>query len=194
MIDRNIRRNTLMRSTSMNSDLVTHMRFVATSDADFICGLRSDNALNQHISKTDVSVEAQVTWIKNYKNREAQGDEFYFTIIHKNQRIGLVRMYDFRGDSFCWGSWIILPSRPSGLVTYSAYMIYEIGFEIIGFSNSHFDVRLGNEKVINFHLRSGANPSKRTDTDQYFLFSKEMWHSFRDNSTPQMRMHRTVYT
>lgn len=188
-----MRRSDLLKSPSMDDEFFTHMRFVEPEDADFICGLRSDPALNQHISKTSNSVQAQKDWIQSYKERERKGTEFYFVIQHQLQAYGVVRMYDFRDDSFCWGSWIISPNRPSGLVTYSAVMIYEMGFDFLGFEQSHFDVRLGNQKVIDFHLRSGARPTKRDDVDQHFVFLREDWVSFKNASITQIKQHRIFH-
>ena len=183
-------REALLRSPAMDDEFFSNVRFVEPEDAEFICGLRSDKNLNEHISKTAPDVDAQREWIENYKVREVAGEEFYFVIRHQLRDYGVVRMYDFKENSFCWGSWIILPSRPSGLVTYSAIMIYEMGFDILGFDQSHFDVRLENTRVIDFHLRSGAEPTVRDEVDQYFAFSKGAWSKFRAASTEKIKTHR----
>ena len=183
-------RAALLRSPAMDDKFFSHVRFVEPEDAEFICGLRSDQNLNEHISKTSPDAVAQRDWIEQYKVREAAGKEFYFIIRHQLKDYGVVRMYDFRRNSFCWGSWIILPSRPSGLVTYSAIMIYEMGFDILGFDQSHFDVRTENTKVIDFHLRSGAKATERDEVDQHFIFSKDAWLKFRTASTEQIKTHR----
>lgn len=186
-------RSSLLRSPSMDDEFFTHLRFVEPEDAEFICKLRSDQSLNKHISKSDPDIEAQRDWIVKYKDREASGEEFYFVIRHQLTDYGVVRMYDFKENSFSWGSWIILPSRPSGLVTYSAVMIYELGFDFLGFDQSHFDVRIGNEKVIDFHLRSGARKTHSTQIDQYFIFSKSSWPEFRAQSETQIKSHRLFH-
>ena len=111
-----MRKSDLLNSPSMNNKFFTNMRFVEPGDAEFICDLRSDPTLNQHISKTPISVHSQREWINCYKNRESAGDEFYFVIRHDLQDYGVVRIYDFRDRSFSWGSWMIRQNRPSGLV------------------------------------------------------------------------------
>jgi hypothetical protein len=186
-------RSALLNSPSMDDEFFTHVRFVEPEDAEFICNLRSDQSLNKHISKSDPDINAQRAWIEKYKEREASGNEFYFVIQNQMKNYGVVRMYDFKGNSFSWGSWIILPSRPSGLVTYSAVMVYEMGFETLGFEQSHFDVRLSNKKVIDFHLRSGAQETQRSDLDQYFIFPKSSWPKFRELSAEQIKMHRLFH-
>lgn len=183
----------LLKSPAMNDELVTHCRFVQPEDAAFICRLRSDQKLNKHISASDPDVDTQCRWIERYKEREAAGEEFYFVIRHQMKDYGVVRMYDFKEQSFSWGSWIILPSRPSGLVTYSAIMIYEMGFDILEFEQAHFDVRVENSKVINFHVRSGAQTIDRNAVDQHFVFSKDNWSEFREKSAKQIKMHRAFH-
>ena len=183
----------LQNSPSMNDRFITYVRFVEPEDAEFICNLRSDPTLNQHISKNATDVEAQKAWIERYKMREAAGEEFYFVIRHQLQDYGVVRMYDFKKNSFCWGSWIILPSRPKGLVTFSAVMVYEMGFDVLNFDQSHFDVRLENKKVIDFHLRSGAKPTKQDGIDQHFVFMNDAWPAFKARSETQIMAHRKSY-
>lgn len=183
-------RDKLMQSPAMDDEFFSCLRFVEPEDAEFICGLRSDPALNRHISASSPSVEDQRRWIEQYKVREEAGHEFYFVVNHQTRDYGVVRMYDFRGNSFSWGSWIMLPSRPKGLVTYSAVMVYEIGFDLLGFEQSHFDVRKGNQRVIDFHLRSGAVPVREDGQDQHFIFPRAAWPRFREMSEDQISAHR----
>jgi hypothetical protein len=50
------------------------MRLVEESDAEFILSLRTDESLNQFLSKTSTSLSAQIDWIRNYKIREEAGN------------------------------------------------------------------------------------------------------------------------
>ncbi|MCJ2367251.1 GNAT family N-acetyltransferase, partial [Aeromonas dhakensis] len=59
------------------------VRLIDVGDAEFILSLRTDGRLNRHLSQTSSSLEQQRDWIKNYKERESQGDEYYF-IIYRN--------------------------------------------------------------------------------------------------------------
>src|SRR3954467_981960 len=126
----------------MNTRFRSHLRFVEPDDAAFICHLRNDPSLNRHLGPSSPDVEQQRQWIERYKLREQADDEFYFVIVSDGQERGVARMYDFRpinGErSFCWGSWIIPPPRIPGLATFSAIMIYELGFDTLGFQRCHF--------------------------------------------------------
>ena len=65
--------------------------------------LRLDNRLNQFMSRVDNDLNKQIEWIRDYKKRP---EEFYFIIESKNKEdYGTIRVYDIKGDSFCWGSW-----------------------------------------------------------------------------------------
>jgi len=149
------------------------MRTVDTDDAEFVYTLRSNQEKTKYLSKVDATVESQREWIKKYKEREAKKEEFYFIIESKEKKpLGLVRMYDFKGDSFCWGSWIIKDDAPKTTAIESALQIYEFAFKELGFEQSHFDVRKENTKVIAFHKRFGAKIVDENEIDYFFNFTR----------------------
>ena len=81
-------------------------------------------------------------------------------------------MYDFKGNSFCWGSWLIKEDAPKTAAIESALQIYEYAFYELGFLKSHFDVRKGNNNVISFHQRFGAKIVNENELDYFFIFEK----------------------
>lgn len=184
----------VLASDALNPRFRSHLRLVEPDDAAFICELRSDPALNKHLSASSPDVEAQRAWILRYKEREASGSEFYFVIRCDGNDVGVVRLYDFKEidgkPSFCWGSWIIKPPRPPGLVNFSAAMIYELGFDALGFERSHFDVRNENTGVIAFHTRAGATLEEVLEHDHIFSFWRKDWEAFRKAVQPQITAHR----
>ena len=150
-----------------------NMRTVTTEDAEFIYNMRQNQNKTKYLSKVTGTVESQKEWIKNYKQREEEKKEFYFVIESKDKRkLGLVRIYDFQDESFCWGSWLIKEDAPKTTAIESALQIYEFGFYSLGFEKSHFDVRKGNDKVIAFHQRFGAKIVDENDLDYFFNFEK----------------------
>ena len=153
-----------------------NMRTVETQDAEFIYLMRQDQVKTKYISSVTGTVADQVTWIEKYKLREVKKKEFYFIIESKTgERLGLVRMYDFQDDSFCWGSWLIKDNAPKSTAIESALQIYEYGFYTLGFKQSHFDVRKGNAKVIAFHTRFGARIVDENDLDYFFVYLKSAY-------------------
>ena len=150
-----------------------NLRTVAIEDAEFIYNMRQNQNKTKYLSRVTGTVESQKEWIKNYKQREEEKKEFYFVIESKDKRkLGLVRMYDFQDNSFCWGSWLIKEDAPKSTAIESALQIYEFGFYSLGFEKSHFDVRKGNDKVIAFHQRFGAKIVDEDELDYFFNFEK----------------------
>lgn len=176
----------------------THLRLVNADpqDAAYICTLRDDPLLNRHLNRSPSDAGAQLDWLKAYKAREAAGQEYYFVIVNDGADHGVVRMYDFRElegrRSFCWGSWIIPRPKVAGLATYSALLIYEVGFEALGFGQCHFDVRRGNTGVIRFHEAAGAHRTGGDEADLFFRFYPEDYASFLAASQAQVAAHRVV--
>ena len=150
-----------------------NMRTVTIEDAEFIYNMRQNQNKTKYLSKVTGTVESQKEWIKSYKQREEEKKEFYFVIESKDkEKLGLVRMYDFQDESFCWGSWLIKEDAPKSTAIESALQIYEFGFYNLGFEKSHFDVRKGNDKVISFHQRFGAKIVDEDELDYFFNFEK----------------------
>ena len=150
------------------------MRTVELNDADFIYEMRQDQPKTKYLSNISGTFEDQKNWINNYQHREKEKKEFYFIIESKEgNKLGLARMYDFKKQSFCWGSWLIKDNAPKSTAIESALQIYEFGFHELGFNQSHFDVRKGNDKVIAFHKRFGAKIVRENDLDYFFIYSKD---------------------
>jgi len=145
-------------------------RNAETPDAEFILSLRTDEKKSRYLSATSNDLDAQRAWLDQYRNSEGQA---YFIIEHGNEPIGTVRLYDARGTSFCWGSWILKDGRPRQAAMESALMVYAYALDHLGFSACHFDVRKGNERVIKFHERFGAVRTGETPDDYLFSLSLE---------------------
>jgi RimJ/RimL family protein N-acetyltransferase len=153
-----------------------NLRTVTPTDAEFIFTLRNNKIQTKYLSSITGSVNDQKNWIINYKERENDKKEFYFIIESKNtEKLGLVRLYDFQENSFCWGSWVIKEQAPMSTAIESALQIYEFAFYQLNFESSHFDVRKNNTKVINFHKRFGAKIISENEIDYFFIFNREAY-------------------
>lgn len=138
------------------------LRNATADDAAFIFSLRHDPARNQHMSATSAQLEDQVQWLERYAADDTQA---YFIIetrpgvtpsdVEFESRLGTVRVYDARGDSFCWGSWMLVPGAPPFAAIESALMVYHYALEL-GFKAAHFEVAQGNAAVSRFHENFGA--------------------------------------
>ena len=158
----------------INKSRTINIRLVEESDAEFILKLRLDEKYNQFLSDVNPDMQAQRDWIKKYKNDELLKKQFYF-IIERNDGVpcGTVRIYDIKGDSFCWGSWILNENKTRYAALESAFLVYQFGFNELGLKKSHFEVRKGNEKVISFHKKMGAIKMSDDELNEYFNISQE---------------------
>ncbi|WP_039925237.1 GNAT family N-acetyltransferase [Alishewanella aestuarii] len=150
------------------------LRLVEPSDAEFILKLRLDERYNNFLSKVDNDIESQRRWIINYKKDEADKRQFYFIIERQDGTpCGTVRIYDLKADSFCWGSWILNEHKTRYAAIESALLVYQYGFDFLGFRKCHFDVMKGNSKVADFHKKFGAIIVSEDNDNHYFEITKE---------------------
>lgn len=140
-------------------------RDARVGDVEFILSLRTDEKKSKYLSYTSPQIEQQIAWLNKYKNDDSQ---IYFVIENrKNERVGTVRLYDQRSESFCWGSWIKTNDAPPNFGIESALMVYHCALHL-GFQKSHFDVRKGNTFVCQFHEKFGATKIGETEQDYFY--------------------------
>lgn len=154
------------------------LRSVNVNDAKFILQLRLDDKKNKFLNKVNNSLTEQEKWIKNQRNRK---NDYYFIIEQLDgQRVGTIGLYDidFEKGTFNWGRWIIIDNALPTTIIESSYLIYNFGFLILNLSRAMSDVRLGNFKVINFHISYGAKIYKIDSKNAYYIFDKEQFNNF----------------
>lgn len=152
-------------------------RDATLGDAAFILSLRTDVDKSRYLSPVSPELQDQQQWLQGYAKAQ---DQAYFIIRHEGQPIGTVRLYDPQGSSFCWGSWVLADTRPRYAALESALMVYAFAVDFLGFTESHFDVRRGNEKVCQFHERLGAVCISETERDLYYRMDKSAIDSARN--------------
>jgi len=153
--------------TGKNIDL----RPIEISDAEFILSLRLDPALNQYLSSVENNIEKQREWLQFCQQDPTQ---HYFIIQNKQQQpLGTIRIYDIKNNSFCWGSWIVIPEARSYASFESIILLYHYAFFELGFDHTNFDVRKENTKALNFYLRFGAVITHENDQDFFLTYTKE---------------------
>lgn len=165
---------TVLKKTPFVSGKHINFREVKPEDAEFILKLRLDPNKNKYLNPVSPDVDKQRNWINSYL-QQSDG-HCYFIIENKNnESFGTVRLYDVQEDSFCWGSWILIDGVPKTTAIESALLVYYYAFDVLGFRKSHFDVRQLNTKVIDFHLRCGAQIIGEDEQDKFFSFSYSAW-------------------
>jgi RimJ/RimL family protein N-acetyltransferase len=145
------------------------LRNVVITDAAFILFLRINPQKSKHLSKISDDLDAQIAWLESYQDCKT---EAYFIIedLHGTP-LGTVRIYDARGNSFCWGSWVLLESVPSSAAIESALMVYAYALESLGFQSAHFQIHKANERVWKFHERFGAERIDENDVQYEYRLS-----------------------
>jgi len=152
-------------------------REVGINDADFIVDLRINPEKGKHLSVTSSDVNNQKEFISSYLSAQC---DFYFLICDWSlRRLGTVRIYDVKDNSFCWGSWILSKDSPNTAAIESALLIYDFAFFSLHYSKSHFDVRKKNERVVNFHNRFGARIVDEDELNYYFEYDRDTYTSIR---------------
>lgn len=147
-----------------------NLRDVTERDAAFILNLRTHEKTSRYISPTSLQLSEQIDWLRSYRCDTAQA---YFIIERVDGTpIGTVRMYDARGPSFCWGSWILKPEEPFYHAIESAMMIYMYGL-CLGFSSAHFEVDKRNISVCRFHENFGARCVGQSDGQWLYKITAE---------------------
>lgn len=144
-------------------------REAGVSDAGFVLQLRLNPARNEFMSVVENDVGAQIAWIGDASRDPGQ---LYFIIEADGKAIGAVRLYDQRGESFCWGSWMLNEDAPKSSAVESTLMVYHLALSL-GFNAAHFDVRKGNTKVWRYHERLGAKRVSEDEENFYYVMHED---------------------
>jgi RimJ/RimL family protein N-acetyltransferase len=156
------------------------MRLVDVSDSEFILKLRLDKTYNLFLSQVSPNLEAQKNWIQEYKKEEKEKKQYYFIIERLDGTpCGTVRIYDLRKESFSWGSWILNEDKTRYAAIESALLVYEFGFEMLGYCKSNFEVMKENSAVLSFHKKMGALEIGEDEDNIYLSIEKNSVHSFK---------------
>ena len=146
------------------------LRPIELSDAEFILSLRLDPELSQYLSPVENNLDKQRQWLKTCQEDPTQ---HYFIIQNKQQQpVGTIRIYDIKNNSFCWGSWIVIPEARSYTSYESIILLYQYAFFDLGLDITHFDVRKENTKALNFYLRFGAVITHEDNQDFFLVYTK----------------------
>ena len=138
-------------------------RFVNENDARFIIKLRTNPKLTRFIHNTDIDIDKQKEWIRNYKIREKNGTDYYFVVNYKDNPVGLIRIYNIHGKVFTVGSIIMGPDAPIHCALAATILTKEIAFEILDLElEDTFDgVHVDNKQVVKLSLSWGKKEYRR---------------------------------
>ena len=155
-------------------------RLCVESDAEFILSIRTDAHHTRFIHSTENDLNKQIEWIRRYKDREAEGREYYFIYTKNGVPFGMSRVYNIYEYYGTSGSWLCKPNNDpkDSLATY--LMMHDVMFGDMGLDLLIFDVRRENKKVWRMHESFGANRIGESGLDFYFSLFKDTYFQKRD--------------
>lgn len=165
-----------------------HARFVIESDAEFILSLRTNPKLSKFLHTIDNDVEGQKKWIKDYKEREIVGADYYFIYDSNGEYVGVNRIYNIHDDSCTGGSWICNPNVGPAQSIATVLISRDVMFEVLGFKEEVFEVQRGNDQVLKFHYMMGAELVEETEVEYHLRLKKENYFSKRDKIIKLLRI------
>lgn len=150
-------------------------RLVDVDDAEFILSLRTDENLSKFLSKTKNDIHEQQKWIKKYKEREKQGQEYYIICVDesKNEKLGLYRIYNLSEKGFETGSWLFKSKTNSNISVFTDLFLRNIFFSKFGYEHCFFEVIKGNDKVLKYHMMFRPMLIEEDGKRLYFKLSRE---------------------
>jgi RimJ/RimL family protein N-acetyltransferase len=172
-----VHQNLSIRYTTYPKLYSIGVREVSLSDANYILKLRLDDSYSKYISKVSNEVSAQEHYIRQYLENNIHSRESFYLILTNTateKPCGTVRIYNFKDDTFEWGSWILDNNKTRYAAMETAVLIYEFAFNTLGFRKSEFEVNKNNDKVVSYHKKSGAKIIGEDDINYYFRVEKEV--------------------
>lgn len=130
------------------------LRPITDEDAVRIVELRSDPALSRYLHSGPAQVEDQLAWLARYYDRPG---DYYFAVerIADHRFEGLIAIYDIDTctKSGEWGRWIL--RQGSLAAVESAWLIYRVGFDLLGLEHILCRTVADNARVVSFHDSCG---------------------------------------
>lgn len=139
---------------------------VSEEDASFIIKARlEDSNRNRFIHKISSSIDDQIQWIKDYKNRS---NEFYFVVINNisSEPEGLISLYNISNDQAEWGRWVILKNSFAAIE--SIALIFKFAFDKLKLNKVYSLTIKDNVSTVSLH--DSLKEKKEGILKNYFKF------------------------
>lgn len=157
------------------------VRLATEQDTDFIMSLRTDKNLSKFIHKTDSDIQKHLQWFAKYKQREAEGRDYYFIYFKDNKPVGVNRIYNIHEYYGTIGSWLCAPDNDVEVSMATNLILDDILFEVLELDLTIFDVRKANKHVWKMHKSLGAKQVGESEIDYYFVIFKNDYLILREN-------------
>lgn len=155
------------------------VRLVVEDDAAFIVKLRTNEKLSKYLHSTDNDIEKQKEWIREYKKREKEGADYYFIFFSGNRPVGVDRIYNITSDSSTRGSWICSEDSTLEESLATSFICSEIE-EMFDIPTGPYNVSKGNNQVLKYHLRMGAEIISENDEEYLLVRNMEKYNKMKE--------------
>lgn len=153
------------------------LRLVEEEDAGFILFLRKDKSKSRFISKTDCDIEKQKEWIRKYKEREKDEQEYYFIASDsEGEDFATYRVYNIIGGVPEIGSWVSKPNYKNFKNSIRVDIaIKDYVFEELDYDSLRFEVRRKNYSVNKYHKLFNPMLIEANETDNYYILNRNAY-------------------
>ena len=157
------------------------IRLVEEEDAPFILELRNNPKLNRYLSQTSSNVDTQINWIRNYKHREKNNEEFYFIVIENGIKKGLFRLYNVNKVSCTIGSWLFNSCEYKNLPILADLLVCDIVINGLNKPILLFDVRKDNRKINEYITLKKSLFYNEDELNYFHLIQANEWEASKMN-------------
>ena len=148
-----------------------YARLIDETDAEFIIQLRNQDKA-RFMNAVLPDTEKQKEWIKEYKNREQAGLDYYFIYYKNGLPLGLNRIYKIRNDSFVGGSLVFSSKCEFEIPILATLIQLHIGFEIMDKSICFGNIHKNNKIAIKFNRLLGNDFIYEDENELFIVLSK----------------------
>ena len=156
------------------------VRLVNEDDAKFIVDLRTRPDVGEFLHSTSVDIIKQKEWIRDYKERELAGLEYYFVYEKNNIPFGINRIYNINNEEGTTGSWICAPNTNPIDTLATAILLYDIFFDEVFLSRALFNTNKYNTSALKVNHAIGGEILYESETDVFFELKPEIYHALHD--------------
>ena len=145
------------------------LRSAAEEDAAFALAIRQDPNMTKFLPRLEISLEQEIDWIR--RQRKMQGDYFFIVRNKKEERVGVLGLYDFRNDTAGIGR---VAMKGGFRANREAFLLtMRFAFKNLGLKKLDDWVYAENERAIKFFQFFGAHMDEPQFDEQRKIFLRK---------------------
>lgn len=142
-------------------------------DAAFALAIRQDPDMTKFLPRLDISLEQEINWIS--RQRKVPGDYFFIVRNKKDERVGVLGLYDFFGDTAGIGR---IAMRGGFYANREAFLLtMRFGFKNLGLKKLADWVYAENVRAIKFFNFFGAHMSEPYFDEQRKISRRDFFYT-----------------